>query len=85
MLEFVILGAMAVAGYAGGSGWLALAGATALTVGSWWRKFQLLRQHPKVPFSTKMTTYFVAGIVFNLLLATASLVAGRLLRWWLEA
>jgi len=85
MLEFLILGVMAWAGYAGGSGWLALAGAAALTVGSWWRKVQLLRQHPQVPFSTKMTTYFVAGVVINLVLATASLTAGRALRWWLDA
>ena len=49
MLEFVILAAMAVAGYEGGSAWLALAGAAAMTVGSWWRKVALLRQHPNVP------------------------------------
>ena len=57
MLEFLILAAIACAGYAGGSGWLALAGAVALTVGGWWRKVQLMRQDPQVPFSSKMTTY----------------------------
>jgi hypothetical protein len=80
MLEFVILGAMAVAGYAGGSGWLVLAGAAAMTVGSWWRKVALLRQHPQVPFSSKMTTYLVASIAINIGFATASLVTGRALR-----
>ena len=66
MLELLILAAMAFAGYAGGSGWLALAGAAAMTVGGWWRKVQLLRQHPRVPFSSKMTTYLVVSIVINL-------------------
>ena len=77
MLEFLILAAMAVAGYEGGSAWLALAGAAAMTVGSWWRKVALLRQHPTVPFSSKMTTYLVVSIAINLAFATASLVAGR--------
>jgi hypothetical protein len=85
MLEFLVLGAMAVAGYTGGSGWLVLAGAAALTIGGWWRKLQLLREHPQVPFSTKMTTYFVAGVVANLLFSLAFLMAGRALRWWLES
>lgn len=81
MLEFVILAAMAFAGYAGGSGWLVLAGAAAMTVGSWWRKVQLLQQHPKVPFSSKMTTYLLVSIGINLGFATASLMLGRVARY----
>jgi hypothetical protein len=84
MLEFLVLAAMAVAGYAGGSWWLALAGAAAMTVGGWARKMQLLRQHPQVPFSTKMTTYLVVSIMLNIVLATLAHVGGRALRWWLE-
>jgi hypothetical protein len=83
MLEFLILAAMALAGYAGGSGWLTLAGAVAMTVGGWWRKVQLLRQHPQVPFSSKMTTYLVVSIVINIGLTAASYVAGRSVSWWL--
>ena len=83
MLEILILAAMACAGYAGGSGWLTLAGATAMTVGSWWRKVQLLREHPRVPFSSKMTTYLVVSIVINVCFSTASYIAGHVLRRWL--
>ena len=76
MLEFVVLAAVAFAGYAGGSGWLALAGAAAMTAGGWWRKVTLLRQHPQVPFSSKMTTYLVVSVGINLGFATASLLIG---------
>ena len=84
MLEFLILAAMAFAGYAGGSGWLTLAGAAAMTFGGWWRKVQLLRQPPQVPVSTQMTTYLVVSIVINIGLAAASYLAGRNLSWWLD-
>lgn len=77
MLELVIIAGMAVAGYQGGSMWLALAAAAAMTVGGWWRKVGLLRQHPQVPFSSKMTTYLVVSIAINLVFATMSLIAGR--------
>ena len=50
---------------------------------SWWRKVRLLRQHPRVPFSSKMITYFVVGIVMNVLLTAASYLAGQVLRRWL--
>jgi hypothetical protein len=83
MLELLILAAMAFAGYAGGSGWLTLAGAAGMTVGVWWRKVRLLRQHPQVPFSSKMTTYLVVSIVIYIGLAAASYGAGRALRRWL--
>ncbi len=55
-----------------------------MTFGGWWRKVQLLRQHPQVPFSTKMTTYLVVSIVINIGLAAASYLAGRNLSWWLD-
>lgn len=84
MLEFLVLAAMAFAGYAGGSGWLTLAGAAAMTLGGWWRKVRLLRQHPQVPFSTKMTTYLVVSVVLNIGLAAASYVAGRAASRWLS-
>jgi hypothetical protein len=83
MLEFLILAAIACAGYAGGSGWLALAGAVALTVGGWWRKVQLMRQDPPVPFSSKMTTYLIVSVGINLGFAAASLIAGRAARFLL--
>jgi hypothetical protein len=84
MLELLILAAAAFAGYADVSGWSVPAGASALTVASWWRKMRLLRQHPQVPFSSKITTYLVVSIVIYIGLAAASYGAGQALRRWLS-
>ena len=65
MLEFLILAAMAFAAYLGASGWWVLPAAAAMTAAGWWRKIRLLRQHPQVPLSTKMTTYLVVSIAIN--------------------
>jgi len=78
MLEFLILATTAIAGYVGASGWWVLLAAAAMTVAGWWRKVRLLREHPQVPFSTKMTTYLVVSIAINLGVATLALLAGRI-------
>jgi hypothetical protein len=83
MLELLILTATALAGYADASGWAVPAAAAALTVVSWWRKMRLLRQHPQVPFSSKMTTYLVVSIVLYIVVVWASYGAGAALRRWL--
>jgi hypothetical protein len=82
-LELLILAGVASAGYAGAAGWWLLAGAAAMTVAGWWRKIRLLRQHPQVPLSTKMTTYLVVSVAINIVFATAALIAGRVARWWI--
>jgi len=84
MLEVLILAAVTGAGYADAPWWSALLGAGAVTLSAWWRKVQLLRQHPRVPFSTKMTAYLVVSIVINLGFALGSYLGGRLLRGWLD-
>ena len=83
MLEFQILAVVALTGYADVSGWSVPAGAAALTLASWWRKVRLLRQHPRVPFSSKMTTYLVVSILINVVFTSASYIAGHALRRWL--
>ena len=83
MLEPLILAAVTLAGYADAPGWLVLAGAAALTLAAWWRKMRLLHQHPRVPFSTKMTTYLVVSVLSNAGLSAASFIAGQVVRWWL--
>jgi hypothetical protein len=55
-----------------------------MTAAGWWRKVRLLRQHPQVPFSTKMTTYLVVSIAINLGVATLALLAGRIARHLLQ-
>lgn len=83
MLDLLIVAAMVFAGYAGGSGWLVLAGAAAMTVGGWWEKMRLLRQQPRVPFSKKMTAYLLVSIVINLGFTVAGYIAGSVLQRWL--
>jgi hypothetical protein len=84
-LEFLMLAGVAWAGYAQAAGWWALAGAAAMTLTGWTRKIWLLRQHPQVPLSTKMTTYLVVSIGLNVVFAALALIAGRVLHWWLAA
>jgi hypothetical protein len=82
MLEFLILTGLSVAGYAGQPLWWALPGGAAMTVAGWWRKVWLLRQHPEVPFSSKMTTYLIVSIAINVGFATVAYLVGRV-AWWL--
>ena len=84
MLEVLIFAATAGAGYAGAAAWWVLPTAAAMTVVGWWRKVRLLRQHPQVPFSTKMTTYLVVSIAINIGAATLALLVGRIARYLLQ-
>jgi hypothetical protein len=84
MLELAILGAVAGAGYLGAPAWWVLPAAAAMTIAGWWRKVALLRQHPQVPFSTKMTTYLLVSVGVNLGFATANLLLGRAARLLLQ-
>jgi hypothetical protein len=79
--ELVILTGMAAIGYGGGALWWVLPATAALTGVSWWRKVALLRRHPQVPFSTKMITYFVVGVILHAGIATGCYLAGRWLQW----
>lgn len=79
MIDALVLAAVAYAGYAAAPAWWALVGAAMLTIANWWTKLRLLRQHPRVPLSTKMTTYLVVSIGINLGFAAASLLVGRIL------
>ena len=84
MLEFLILAGLGVAGYAGAALWWVMPAAAAMTVAGWWKKVRLLRQHPNVPFSTKMTTFLVVSIAINVSFATIAYVLGRVTRWLLQ-
>jgi len=85
MFELVILGVVAWAGYAQEAGWWVLVGAAAMTFTGWARKIWLLRQHPQVPLSTKMTTYLVVSVGLNVTFSALALIAGRIAHWWLAA
>jgi hypothetical protein len=84
MLELAIVGAVAACGYIGAPGWWVLPAAAAMTIAGWWRKVRLLRQHPQVPFSSKMITYLVVSIAINITAATLALLAGRIVKYLLQ-
>jgi hypothetical protein len=84
MLEFLIIVIVAIGGYAGAPWWLVLVGAAGLTIEGWAMKLMLLRQHPKVRLSSKMTTYFVTGVLANVGFASLSYIFGQLVWWWLN-
>lgn len=77
LVIFLVIG---LAGYAGTPWWFVLAGAAALTFDGWWMKLRLLRQQPRVTWSSKITTYFVTGIVTNIGFAAFVYGAGRVMR-----
>ena len=81
MVEYLVLAGLAIGGYAGAPLWWVLPATAAMTVAGWWTKAGLLRQHPRVPFSTKMKTYFIVGIILDASLATGCYLAGRWVRW----
>lgn len=83
MLDLLILAAVCWAGYADATPWWAVVGAGMMMVGGWLPKMALLRQHPRVPFSSKMTTYLVVSVGINLAFAWGSYVTGHALRWLL--
>lgn len=80
MLIYVIILIMGLAGYAGAPVWFVLLGAAGLTLEGWWMKLRLLRQEPRMPWSSKITTYFVTGIVANIAYAALTYGAGRIIR-----
>lgn len=77
LIVFLIIG---LAGYAGTPWWFVLIGAAGLTLDGWWMKLKLLRREPRVAWSSKITTYFVTGIVTNIGFATFVYGLGRMLR-----
>ena len=80
MLAYVIISAMAIAGYAGAPLWVVLFGVAGIASEGWWSKLQSLRQLPSQRWSTKMKAYFVTGIVGNIMLSAISYGVGRIVR-----
>ena len=80
MLAYVIISAMAVAGYAGAPLWVVLFGVAGIASEGWWSKLQSLRQQPSQPWSTKTKAYFVTGILGNIVLSAISYGVGRIVR-----
>jgi hypothetical protein len=80
MFAYAIILALGLAGYWGGRWWLVLAGAAALTLGAWWTKLLQLTREPRVAWTSKKMTYFVTGVVLDIVLAALCFGAGRIAR-----
>ncbi len=79
-LEWITLFATAVAGYAAAPRLVIVLAALALMLDNVWGKAWRLRQHPRVPLSSKMLTYFVTGAVLALIAAWLAYAAGAFVR-----
>lgn len=84
LLDYLIILIVGLAGYADGPAWFVLVGAGGLTIEEWWRQLNLLRRHPSVPWSSKITTYFVTGVVSNLFFAALAFWFGMVMRLALD-
>jgi hypothetical protein len=78
MYDWLIIGLVSLAGYAGAPAWFILLAAFGLTIEGWWAKLGLLRHSPRA-ISTKKTTYFVTGAISNLGLAAFAYLMGQVL------
>jgi hypothetical protein len=83
MVALGIVLLVALAGYAGMPPWLVPLAAAGLTLEGWWDKLLALRQRPREPWSSKVITYFVTGIVRDLCFAALAYAAGSALRIFL--
>ena len=70
--------AMGVAGYVQAPSWLVLTGATGLTLADW--GLRGLPPRSRMAWTSKTTTYFVAGVVANVMLAGLAFATGRATR-----
>jgi hypothetical protein len=84
MIVGAVVLALALAGYMGVPAWTVLAGAACLTLHSWrpWRPGRQWSQWGQPPgtSTSKITTYFVTGVVADLGLAALAFGAGRIVR-----
>ena len=80
MIVLGILLLVGLAGYAGMPWWLVPLAAAGLTLEGWWLKLRLLLQHPRMPWSTKVTTYFVTGVLRDLCFAALAYAVGSAVR-----
>jgi hypothetical protein len=71
--------ATAAAGYLQAPAWLVLAGAAGLVLADW--GLRGLPPLSRMDWTSKTITYFVAGVVANLILAALAFAMGRAARW----
>jgi len=75
MAAYSFIVAMSAAGYLQAPAWLVLIGASGLTLSDW--GLRGLPPRARMAWTSKTTTYFVAGVVANVILAGLAFTAGR--------
>jgi len=80
MLAYGIILALCAAGYAGWPWWSVLAGAVALSLYGWRTQFWWLTEPARERWSSKITAYFVTGIVADIVFAVVAFGLGRAVR-----
>ena len=80
MLAYAVLAAMTLAGYFAAPVWLVLLGVVGLLSEGWWLKMRRLWQEPRMPWSTKITAYFVTGVAASIGLSAVAFYLGRMAR-----
>jgi hypothetical protein len=78
MAAYTFIVAMSVAGYLQAPAWFVLIGASGLTLANW--GLRGLPPRARMAWTSKTTTYFVAGVVSNVILAALAFAAGRAMR-----
>jgi hypothetical protein len=78
MVAYATIVVLPLAGYFNAPDWLVLAGAAVLTLDGW--GLRGLPPRSRMHWTSKITTYFVTGLVANLILAALAFAAGRALR-----
>ena len=78
-IAFALILAVALAGNLQAPGWpVVLAGAAGLTLADW--GLRGLPPRARMTWTSKTTTYFIVGVIANLVLAALAHAAGRLTR-----
>jgi hypothetical protein len=77
MVAYAVILVLALAGCLQAPGWLVPVGAAAVTLADW--GLRGLPPHARMAWTSKTTTYFVVGVLANLILAALAFAAGRIL------
>jgi hypothetical protein len=83
MLTYGILLALCAAGYAGWPWWTVLAGSVALSIYGWRTQLWWLTKPARERWSKKVSAYFVAGIVADIVFSVVAFGLGRAVRIFL--
>jgi len=83
MFRYCVLFCVGLAGYLHAPVWCVCIGAGATTLADWWRMRWMVWQWRTAPPSSKSITYFVTGVLVDLLYAAAVFALGGTISRWI--